>query len=381
MNAITAISKCAQLIVRGSEVINELDVLWEKKEFDGLKTVSLASKTTLLFLGIAEMAFGLTGKHFSSAARLAKAGELAVRTGIETPLQAIEAFHIMMDDRVDTLTKVRAFEKKIIGSFAGLIRATVEADLKQQQYYLSLSKEQQATIQIPIYDYNLLTESPQIIGYKPFDREECERTVVGIEKSIPILNAVETSLELNVGSKIIGISQKAFEMLTKRTLAKTCSTGQANPKVAENVPDVKHETPVNMNRPAAVLTEENDISNLLLRDSIPVELEEDPVLKQFTCAITHRPIRHIVADPTASNHARIFYERSAIESWLKNNPTSPFTRSLLLPSQLVPCIGIQTFIDHRLSLYAQKIREELVRLSNEPFNQQEVDQAIAEVQV
>lgn len=373
MNAITAFSKCIQLIVRGSDVINEIDALWERRELDGLKTASVASRTTLLFLSIAEIACGLTNQTLSSTARFTKVGEVLVRAAIDTPIQAFEAFDTIMNGNTDGLTKIRIIEKKIFGPFAGLIRATAEADLQQQQYYLSLPKQEQDKIQIPIFEYDWITEMNTVVGYKPFDREASERSVTGLEKAIPILNIFETAFELNAGSKIIGISQTAFDMLTQRTIARRdCRARTVAPANDPVVPVAPIRQPV-------LLMEEHDISHLLLKDSIPIELEEDETLKQFICAITHCPIRYIVADPTTGN--RTYYECSAIQSWLSRHPTSPVTRALLLPSQLTPCIAIQTIIDQRLELYAQKIREAIVRIDQEPINQGEIDDAIAQVQV
>ena len=67
MNLVTAFSKALLIGVRGAELINEVDQILESKEFNGLKTASLASRTSLLFLGVLEVALAAANQSYSKA--------------------------------------------------------------------------------------------------------------------------------------------------------------------------------------------------------------------------------------------------------------------------------------------------------------------------
>lgn len=74
-----------------------------------------------------------------------------------------------------------------------------------------------------------------------------------------------------------------------------------------------------------------------------VEKAEQELPNQFFCPIT----QEILKDPVITE-AGIIYERAAIELWLKDHDTDPYTRKLLVNKTLIPVIPFKTLIEDTL---------------------------------
>ena len=91
--------------------------------------------------------------------------------------------------------------------------------------------------------------------------------------------------------------------------------------------------------------QENEIyDNLLTRETLPKEFEDDPIFKKNVCLITLCPIRFPVLAPRTKTP----YEKAAIEAWIEKYHTSPFTRDVLNIEDLKPMAELQKVIDDRL---------------------------------
>lgn len=317
MNYAVGLAKSLSLVYYGARVINDLDRLFESEEYEAMKAASLATRTMLLFFSIIEMACIASNQTNSSTAINLKLAEVLVRC-VDLPIQVVDGtIKITCHDKT-TLEKMRTFEKVILNSVIGFFRANMELELSIQKSFRDLPKEEQNKLEFPIYRFS--GEDQEIVGFRPFNLKECEETIQAMENLIPKVSAAEASANMGLVSKVIGISAQAFDLLKRRMLnaSKSCDLKQLN--------------------------------------YMPVELEEDPELSKNICALTRRPVCHIVSDPTTSN--KIHYERSAIETWLKNNSCrSPVTKQLLLISQLEPCFLTQSCINHRLDLYSREINK------------------------
>jgi U-box domain len=104
--------------------------------------------------------------------------------------------------------------------------------------------------------------------------------------------------------------------------------------------------------------------------SIPEELEEDPFFQLFKCSISLCSIRYIVEDSSVKKNLslggnRAYYEKSAIQTWLnKHQQKSPLTNEKLNMDDLIECKDIQAQIDKRLSIYSEKIKQNISESKN-----------------
>jgi hypothetical protein len=78
------------------------------------------------------------------------------------------------------------------------------------------------------------------------------------------------------------------------------------------------------------------------------EKKEDDMPESFMCPLTQEVLRDPVVDPEGNS-----YERSAIESWLEKNNTSPITRKPLRKEDLVPNRALREVIAEH---YKKKVR-------------------------
>jgi hypothetical protein len=100
---------------------------------------------------------------------------------------------------------------------------------------------------------------------------------------------------------------------------------------------------------------------------IPVEYNEDPVLRIYICPINNKPIRYVLT-LNSDNAPIIYFERSAVQRWIANQPGQApqgWPQSLPLPishAYFKPCRHSQKVIDDRLKALAQEANAELPRL-------------------
>ncbi|MBM3198292.1 MAG: hypothetical protein FJZ58_03445 [Chlamydiae bacterium] len=97
---------------------------------------------------------------------------------------------------------------------------------------------------------------------------------------------------------------------------------------------------------------------------IPVLFQEDEVLRQYSCTLSHKPMRFTcVVRGTENNLAPIVYEKTAILRWFNEHPGErPRKWPSAIPltaSQLVDYAPIQTFIDQRLQILFEKTKRQL----------------------
>ena len=178
--------------------------------------------------------------------------------------------------------------------------------------------EARRSVMIPIYefddeysgeDYRL-----KIVGYRPVSAQECKEN---ISASISAANNSATSLVL-AEAKVL---DRADEVLANFDKYIRSFTGKEYS--AEEIPT----------------------SFFLKMDTIPEYLHDDAVFSLYLCALTGKPIRHLLVDPKTGNH----YESAAIKERLKTNPTCPTTQGVLHLHDLHPSLAEQTLINSRLA--------------------------------
>jgi len=91
-------------------------------------------------------------------------------------------------------------------------------------------------------------------------------------------------------------------------------------------------------------------------DSIPDFFDIDLEDWHYVCAISSRPIRHIVVPNTPSLRT-VFYERATLEAWIKENPDKipPCWPKKLSVSEYSSNPYLQDFIDEKLQRLAKKL--------------------------
>lgn len=413
---VNVVAKGIQFAVRGADLVIEVDKLIENQNFNELKGASVTTRTALLFLGIAEIALAIANRSSSSTAITLKSIESLVHV-INVPVQMSEAAIVLANPSATTMDKVKIVEKKIIGSLIGLIRSTSELEYSSQVRYRDLPPEEQEKLQFPIY--KCAGEDCEIVGYKPFNKEECLQTISNLQACIPIMNSIETSVEIGIGSNIVGITKPAFNLLVARVTAIAQNAPapipslQTSPALVgaatrrgvghgvaamgggrvgfnfDNDGDFDRAVTNSLNSsmiPQLVvraIPQEEDLGeqiDLKRYKFIPSELHEDEVFKQFICSITRVPIRYVVGDPTSLG-SPIYYERNAIHGWLRGQNVSPLTRKPLSISILKPCVAIQALINARLDTYTERIREEIRSNGLLSLNQESVNAAILQDQM
>ena len=119
-----------------------------------------------------------------------------------------------------------------------------------------------------------------------------------------------------------------------------------------------------------------DLANFSNLKNIPKSLSTDPVLKNYICPITKRPIRKVMTlDDDRDEIPIIYFERDAIVDWISNKPeTAPPswpTELLSLPianHNIRVCRHTQHAIEARLKEIGEDAQVELKNLISEfPF--------------
>lgn len=95
-------------------------------------------------------------------------------------------------------------------------------------------------------------------------------------------------------------------------------------------------------------------------EPVPERWSDDPILKQFSCAIGHTPVREAVKDPQAME----LYDRRTIMQWVISRPISPLTRRYMCWTHVVThrLYAVQGVIDYRIQQ-----REEREKALNGPI--------------
>jgi len=306
IHSLNTVAKALQLLVQGGDLVVDIDDLTQSHAYNELKNGSIATRTTLLFFSIANLAIVLSGQSHRSLARGVKSIEPLAHI-IAFPTKMIETIEVFDHPHASTVDKVKVIEKKILGSLISFARSVCESELTWQRHYRDLPLEEQGKLQFPVHQND--EDSYRIVGYEVFDKEKCVKAITNLESCIPKMNGVEVSTETNLGSRVIGVSASAFNLLIAHIAAHfppPAPPHRSAPVVA----------PASLSRPSFEShISEDEWLNLSHWKVIPVELHEDEVFKQFICAITNLPIRDIVQDPTleASSSATqrpqpIYYE-------------------------------------------------------------------------
>jgi hypothetical protein len=88
--------------------------------------------------------------------------------------------------------------------------------------------------------------------------------------------------------------------------------------------------------------------------------DSDPVLSQYTCAMTFVPARYPVRDPHIPHDPTkpVYYERAALKNWVTAHGTSPTTTLPLNVAAIVACPVEQAIIDARLTELATSVSQD-----------------------
>ena len=229
-------------------------------------------------------------------------------------------------------SKAQIFSK-YFSQMAHLVRNNFELETLHEKKYLEMSDEMLSRQQRPIYEIDE-DGYRDIIGYKPVTREECENLISSYKKVINSTMIIEVAANTKVMEKTIEVTSDLIDLFNEfRDFYKK--------RHAEK--------------------QENEIyDNLLIRQTIPKEFEDDPIFKKNICPITLCPIRFPVLEP----RTKVVYEKAAIEEWIQKHHTSPFTRDVLNIEDLEPMPELQKVIDDRLKGiqegidYMRKLKEE-----------------------
>jgi hypothetical protein len=404
ISSVNAIAKVLQVAIRGADLVVDIDDLMRSRAYEDLKKISIATRTTLLFFSIADLAMVLSGQSRTALYRGVKSIEPVAHI-FNLPVNAMEAIEVFTDPHASTIDKIKAAEKKILGSFISVTRSMCESELTWQRHYRDLPPEEQKKLQFPIYESDG-DDGYNLVGYEKFDKEKCLQTIANLESCIPKMNVAEATTQANFVGRVLGVSTAAFNLLVARVAAHrpppappqggavvaARAQGPRLPIVRPVSDDAFDDAVTESLAPSSAVQPQlmqqiqpssDEWLNLSYWKVIPVELHEDEVFKRFICAITNLPIRHIVQDPTleASQNATerpqpVYYEKSAIEYWLRTRAISPMTRKPLSVSMLRPCVSIQVIINNRLKTYSDRLKQSLQQMDSILVDHDQINNAI-----
>jgi hypothetical protein len=238
-------------------------------------------------------------------------------------------------------------KETLAAHFISNIRAGVEGIIIQEQIYQVLPSHELEKERRPVYEEpppSLVDHFPIPIqtGTKPVDLQESREILQSSQKLCNILTIIEIVARFKLVSRIGKIVEDF----------RNPAPIPADPALAA----------ARLQEAAQPLPQEprNPI-DLVARNSIPLFLHDDPVLRLRRCAITQLPIRHVLRDPRDQS----LYERRAILTWLQNHRTSPRGNWPLTADALQECPDIQDTIDQRLVILSERLREAAVQFMGE----------------
>lgn len=314
---ISHVCQAVRILVTTAEVAKEVDAVMQ--EADYLRGATLVTRSSLLALDIFDLVSSLRGKENVNQKMKVKQYEYICRL-VDVPITIAKEFR----HTENSLSGIVPFiEKGVLRPFVSLFRTVLEKDLLQEKKYRDLSPEDRKKTLRPIYKVDEKSGKKNL-EYKEIDIKECEQNIKEIEESLKNVKFAECMTHTNTIENI-------YKMFAARLLAKDPLNGQNGDQVAFD-----------------------DLFTLRRLKRIPPEFHDDQIFGQHTCAITLEPVRFPVSDPTTNNRA--VYEKSAIEAWLQNNPTSPLSRSPLHPAQLIARRDLQTVIERRLDFHETQLR-------------------------
>ncbi|MBM3207021.1 MAG: hypothetical protein FJZ57_00210 [Chlamydiae bacterium] len=257
---------------------------------------------------------------------------------------------------------IESIEKETLAGFLDVIRVTSEYGIYNEKHFLEMTPEERASHTRTYIDqtgsgmnshYNAIIE-------KPIDEEECRRNLEFDDAVDSILTSAICALEGNYTTKIVTSIHDFVLPDTNRDI-------EIPPQVEVPIQRPQHTPAASRIIPGLaelVRERENqDPSNLLSLSFIPSNLyAEDPdsIFRKTTCAISNKPARHPVKDPTANGDRKIVYDRINILTWLQNESNagrpllSPVTRSPLDPESLIPLRAYQSLIDAKLTHFQER---------------------------
>ncbi len=196
-----------------------------------------------------------------------------------------------------------------------------------------------------------------------------------LEKYIDALKAAGTILSNRV---LLGNTAEVACSFTKNMVRDIRNKLKSNPefvkaKNSADIPKLSEDDKAFLKKQVKELEDLANFSNL---KNIPKSLSTDPVLKNYICPITKRPIREVMTlDDDRDEIPIIYFEKDAIADWIRNKPeTAPPswpTELLSLPIKnpdLRVCRHAQYAIEARLKEIGKDAEIELENLIEDfPF--------------
>lgn len=306
-----------------------------------LQTASAVNKLVLLGFSIAEIGAVIAGADSKSLMGL-KSLEMLPR-GAGIPIEAGKyTLKVVRDPSAENT--IQLIEKGLASPISGFIGTAAEASAYYEKHFIDMSPEEREQATRPVYEYDSVNETFEVVGYKPVSLEECQKNLEMLQTLSAVSGCVKVAAELEV----IGKTYKEAKSLYEKLALFLGQHGNRIPRVQR--PLERASAPQNEVSPK----ENEDIQERLsLRDLaiIPSALHQDELFKQFICPITNLPIRHPVGDP----NGRTVYERSAILAWLMVRSVSPVTGKSLTPADLQERPALELMINRRLQAHEEKL--------------------------
>lgn len=306
---------------------------------------SLVNRLILLGFAVTDVGLLISGAKSETLMKL-KSIEVIPRV-VNLPLEILSQITEMGNSSRDVLNFI---QKGIVAPMADIVRVSAQVNTYYEKHFLEMTPEELEKAKRPIYEEVVTIEGIEqvVVGYKPVSVEECE-------KNLKVSEAIATRASLVRAAMIaLDASLPLYDRLfnfVRRVPAEGF------------VPDVQEEQ--------AQQPEDLDFRGFSI---IPVPLHQDEIFSRFICPITKIPIRDPVRDPTTSQNVNVLYERQAILNWLQVNQTSPITREILQPDQLVESPGLKLLIDRRLDHHYRALINHMNLHNNDPVSAE--DQAI-----
>ncbi len=305
--SVEVIATLAQTISVGSDLYKLFQFMKSDRPTTKIEKANMVAKTLLSFAQMASIS-SKAGDDSLEMQQMWKKIELG--SGVLHMMS--DGFAAKQEARDGNLTTGEYLER-MLANVCQFSRMASEQDALQEKQYLAMSDEERANATRPVYDYSGDTRVK--IGDKPIDVEECKANLEG----------AETARKFFLAGEAIGKGHLVTQ--TAEAIGRFID-------FAENY----------RTRRRAVQQQELATNLLIDRTTIPTEYATDPVLSQYTCTITHEPIRYVRRDP----HTGTLYEAYAIIAWIERAGTSPLARCRLTVGELQEVPDIQAQIDNRL---------------------------------
>lgn len=327
---VTVLCQIVRTACISADVVIDIDKMRQNPEL--LNGASILTRSAIIALNIIDLSLNCSGNMTPTRGLNLKNVEL-ISHAINFPIQFTKSMNALANNQIGI---VASLETGVFNPFMSMLRTGIERDLYQERQYLGLSPEEKKQTQRPIYgvDYD---GDPVIIGYKDIDDQECSRNIKELETALPTITIIEAASHVKL--------TKIYELIATRLFSSAQS--RHNPPIAAPIPNA---VPVQPNGNNLDLEQ---LFNLRRYRRIVPELHDDQIFSQYTCAITHEPIRYIVQDPTAN--VPCFYEREAITAWIRQRQNSPLTRQSLRVEELRERFDLQGIIDQRLQFHESQL--------------------------